>query len=426
MLNRFTELFKIPELRNKILLILGLLVFFRLLSAIPLPGVDVVALSNLLKNNQALGFLNVFSGGSLGNLSVALLGVGPYITATIILQLLTMIFPRLKEMYYEEGAIGRSKFNRLSRYLTIPLAVVQTFGFLNFLSTQGVVAKAGIGDPVLWLNILTAVAASMILLWVGERIDEQKMGNGVSLIIFAGIVSRFPSYIKSALVQFQAGALGIDSVIFFLVFVAVVVTAIVFVSQGEHRIAVSYPKRAQGNRVSGGVSSYLPIKVNQAGVIPIIFAMALLSFPQIIGNVALSISSTWGSAINDAIIHFIANQFLYGIFYFILVFVFTYFYTAVVFDPAEVSKNLQRSGGFVPGIRPGDPTKAYISSIIKKTTLFGATFLGLVAVLPFVSQAVTGMNFMIGGTSILIVISVAMEWVNQADSQLKMREYDIV
>jgi len=426
MLNKITQIFKVPEMRKKILIILGLLVFFRLLSAIPLPEVDLNALRTLLASNNLFGLLNVFSGGSLGNVSVALLGVGPYITATIILQVFTMIFPKLKEMYYEEGAAGRAKFNKLSRFITVPLAIVQTYGLLSFLAAQNVIPAFGILDASLWINIITAVAASMILLWVGDIIDEQKLGNGVSLIILAGIVSGFPSYIGTTLYQLLNGAIRWDTVGIFAIFAALVITLVVFVSQGEHRIPVSYPRRVKGNRVFGGVESYLPIKVNQAGVIPIIFALAILSFPQMIGSVLSGIMPGVGTQISESIMRFLNNPLAYSSIYFLLVCVFTYFYTSVVFNPEEVSKNLQRSGGFIPGIRPGEPTSHYLHSITGKITLFGAFFLGFVAILPMITQAITGQSFILGGTSLLIVVSVALDSANQIDSQMKVREYDAV
>ncbi|MDD5099145.1 MAG: preprotein translocase subunit SecY [Candidatus Colwellbacteria bacterium] len=426
MVNKIAQIFRIPEIRKKILVILGLLLFFRLLSVIPIPGANTEVLKNLLDANASLGLLNIFSGGSLSNVSIALLGVSPYITATIILQLLTMIFPKLKEIYYEEGATGRAKFNKISRLITIPLAFVQTYGILSLLASQQVIPSFTILDFSLWVNIMVATATAMILLWVGELIDEQKLGNGVSLIIFAGIVSGFPSYIGSVLSGLAYGTLRVDTLAVFIAFALIVITAIVFVNQGEHRVTISYPKRVKGTRVYGGVESYLPIKVNQAGVIPIIFALAILSFPQMIGNFLRGILPTAGVQISDAIMRFLNNQWAYGLIYLFLVFVFTYFYTAVVFNPEEISKNLQRSGGFIPGIRPGEPTQKYLNTIISKITLFGAAFLGFIAVLPMLTQGITGHSFTIGGTSLLIVVSVALDSANQIDSQLKVREYDTV
>ncbi|MDD4931041.1 MAG: preprotein translocase subunit SecY [Candidatus Colwellbacteria bacterium] len=426
MLNKIQQVFRVPEIRKKILIIMGLLIFFRLLSAIPLPGVDLAALRNLLQSNNLFGLLNIFSGGSLNNLSIALLSVGPYITATIILQLLTMIFPKLKEMYYEEGTAGRAKFNKLGRFLTVPLAAIQTYGLLSYLVAQRVIPAFGIFDISLWVNIMTAVAGSMIILWLGELIDEQKLGNGVSLVIFAGIVSGFPSYVGTTLFQLSQGAVRWDTIAVFLAFALLVIFAVVFVNQGEHRIPVSYPRRVKGNRVYGGVDSYLPIKVNQAGVIPIIFGIALLSLPQMVGQVLIGLWPGVGTTISESITRFLSNPVSYGAIYFFLVFAFTYLYTSVVFNPEEVSKNLQRSGGFIPGIRPGEPTSHFLSSITSKITLFGALFLGFIAILPMITQLITGKAFIIGGTSLLIVVSVALDSANQIDSQLKMREYDEV
>ena len=425
MVNKLLQIFKHPDTRKKVLVILGLLVFFRLLAAIPLPGVDIEALKTLLSANNLFGILNIFSGGAIGNLSIAMLGVGPYITATIIMQLLTMVFPRLKEAYYEEGAAGRAKFNRISRIITIPLAGLQTYALLTFLVSQNVIPSFGLLDLSFWINVLTAVAGSMILLWVGEIIDEQKLGNGVSLIIFAGIVAGLPSYLVNAYYQISQGFMRWDALLIFGILALAVIAAVVFVNQGEHKIPVSYPKRIRGNRVYGGVESYLPIRVNQAGVIPIIFAMAILSFPQMLGQVLMSFAPQIGIGINETIVRLMNNQLVYGSFYFILVFAFTYFYTAAVFNPEEISKNLQRSGGFIPGIRPGDPTSKHLSSIVSKITLFGALFLGLIAILPIATQAIVNQSFVIGGTAILIVVSVALDSWNQIDSQLKMREYEI-
>ena len=424
-MDKFLAIFRHPDTRKRILIILGLLIFFRLLTAIPLPGVNIEALRGLLAANNFFGIMNIFSGGAMGNLSIALLGVGPYITATIILQLLTIVFPRLKEIYHEEGTAGKAKFNRLGRLITVPLAILQTYALLAFLVTQGVFPAFSIFEFTFLINALTATASSMILLWVGEIIDEQKFGNGVSWIIFAGIVAGFPMMLGGAYTQLMQGLMRWDTLLIFAVLSLIVIAGVVFVNQGEHKIAVSYPKRIRGNRVYGGVESYLPIRVNQAGVIPIIFAIAMLSFPQMFGHLLIGFAPEFGTIVNDTITRFMNNQFAYGAFYFILVFVFTYFYTAVVFNPAEISKNLQRSGGFVPGIRPGEPTAKYIGSIVSKITFFGALFLGLIAVLPVATQALVNQNFVIGGTALLIVVSVALESWNQIDSQLKMREYEV-
>ena len=419
--NKFLLAFKIPEVRNKILIVTGLLAVTRLFAAIPVPGIDIGRLSGFLQSNQLLGFLDVFSGGGLSNFSLVMLGVGPYITSTIILQLLTMIFPKLKEIYYEQGEAGRAKFNRLSHYLTIPLAALQGYGFLNLLISQNVLGQMLPFDFA--RNVILITTGSMILVWIGDLITEQKIGNGVSLIIFAGIVTQLPKTIQGAIATYDPSML--PTYIAFLVLAVVVIAGVVYINEGERKVPISYSKRIRGNKMYGGSSSYLPLKVNQAGVIPIIFAISLLLFPQFIAQISAVFSADLSSKLNDLVNSIIGNQFIYSALYFFLVVVFTYFYTAVTFDPKEISKNLQRSGGFVPGIRPGDPTGEFLGKIINRTTLFGALFLGIIAVLPNITQMITGIQLLtIGGTALLIVVSVAIETMNQIDSQLVLREYE--
>lgn len=421
MFKRFLQVFKISDLRNKLLVVGGLLVGFRLMAAIPIPGIDVDRLRQLFEANQLLGFLNIFSGGALDNLSIVMLGVGPYITATIVMQLLTMIFPKLKEAYYEEGAAGRAKFNRYSRYLTVPLAALQSYGFLTLLNQQGVFLNFSL--TTILTNVVIVTAGSLLLVWIGELISEQKMGNGVSLIIFAGIVAGLPQIVRQNLVTYNPAVL--PTYVAFVLLSLVVIAAVVFVTEGERKIPVSYAKQIRGMKMYGGVSSYLPLRVNQAGVIPIIFAISILLFPQLFAQIAAAISPDFGSRLNDLVSTLLNNQIIYGLLYFVLVVAFTYFYTAVTFDPKEIAHNLQRSGGFVPGIRPGEPTKEFISRVVNRITLFGALFLGLVAILPILTQIVTGIQTLtIGGTALLIVVSVALELMKQVDSQLVMREYE--
>ncbi len=423
-MNKFFNIFRIPDLRKKILVVLGLLIAFRLLAAIPIPGVDRVALENFFGSSQLFSFLNIFSGGGLSNLSIAMLGVGPYITATIIMQLLTMIFPNLKKIYYEEGEQGRAKFNRISRYLTVPLAALQGYGFLNLLTSQGVLPALSPFSFEMFSNVLIVTAGSMILVWLGELISEQKIGNGVSLIIFAGIVSQLPQSIAQAFATYTAS--DIPTYVAFVIVSIVVIAGVVFIQQGERKIPVSYARRIRGNKIYGGVASYLPLKVNQAGVIPIIFAISILLFPQFFAQIiAAIISPELGTKVVDLVNRFLANQLLYGFFYFVLVVLFTYFYTAVTFDPQEISKNLQKSGGFIPGIRPGESTGQFLAKIINRITLFGALFLGAIAVLPIITQSLLGAESLsIGGTSLLIVVAVALETMQQLDSQLTIREYE--
>jgi len=420
-MEKLLQILETPELRKKILIVSALLVIFRLLSATPIPGVDAARLSNFLSSNQLFGFFNLFSGGSLANLSIVMLGVGPYITATIIMQLLTMIFPNLKEIYYEQGELGRAKFNRISRYLTVPLAGLQSYGFLNLLISQQILLPLSLFDLI--RNILVVSAGSVFLVWLGELISEQKIGNGVSLIIFSGIVSQLPGTIQRLFLTYTPDLL--PTYFAFLILSIIVIGGVVFISEGERKVPISYSKRVQGNRVYGGVSSYLPLKVNQAGVIPIIFAVSLLLFPQFIAQISALISLDLSLLLNSLVNRFLANQIIYSALYFALVVLFTYFYTAVTFDPQEISKNLQRSGGFIPGIRPGQPTGDFLGKIINRTTLFGALFLGVIAVLPNLTQILTGIQLLsIGGTALLIVVSVALEIMKQVESQLVLREYE--
>jgi len=365
--------------------------------------------------------LDLFSGGALSNLSVVMLGVGPYITATIIMQLLTMIFPRLKEIYYEQGELGRAKFNRISRYITVPLAALQGFAFLNLLKSQQVLAINSTFDII--RNVIIITAGSMFLVWLGELISEQKIGNGVSLLIFAGIVNRLPQTVKAMFLNYSPAQ--IPTYLVFLVLSLVVIAGVVFINEGERKIPVSYSRRVRGNKMYGGVSSYLPLKVNQAGVIPIIFAVSLLLLPQLIAQASIIISQDFSTKVTGLVNSFMNNQVFYSSFYFFLVFVFTYFYTAATFDPVEISKNLQRSGGFIPGIRPGEHSGQYLSKVINRITLFGALFLGVIAVLPNLVRMFTGIQALtLGGTSLLIVVSVALEIKKQINSQLVMREYE--
>ncbi|MBZ1348679.1 MAG: preprotein translocase subunit SecY [Candidatus Liptonbacteria bacterium] len=423
MFEKIKQVFKIPDLRKKILIIIFLLIVFRIFIAIPIPGINEERLRELVAGNQMLGYLNIFSGGALGNLSIAMLGVAPYITATIILQLLTVVFPKLKEIFYEEGAIGREKFERLGRLLTVPLAALQSFGFLRFLSAQGIFAETALLNVL--GNVIVITAGSMVILWLGELINKQQLGSGVSLIIFAGIVSGLPMSLGGGLENFRLGILRLDMILIFAILALAVIVGITIINAAERKIPVSYAKRIRGNRVYGGVSTYLPLKLNQAGVIPIIFAVSVLIFPQFIGQVLSGISPVAGERILEFFTKIQNNNLIYGILYFILVFIFTYFYTAIVFNPKEIAKNLQRSGGFLPGVRPGPPTISYLSSVISRITLFGAVFLGFVAILPIITQFLTDLpNLTIGGTALLIVVAVALEITKKIDSELKIREYE--
>lgn len=407
-------------LRSRILFILGALIVFRLLSAIPIPGVDILKLQTFINNNQFLGVLNIFSGGGLSTLSIIMLGVGPYITGSIIMQLLTMMSPRLKAMYQEDGEIGRKKFNQISRLITVPLALVQGLALLSFLGKQGILGDMSIFGMV--TNISVVVAGSLFIMWIGELMSEFGIGNGVSIIIFAGIVASIPTALSQFLFTFDIA--NLPTYILFLIIGALIVAGVVMVSEAERPVPVTYAKQIRGEHVSGGTQTYLPIRVNQAGVIPIIFALSILLFPQMIGSFLATSTNAVLVSISNGLMWFVNNTWLYSLVYFILVFLFTYFYTAVTFDPEQISTNLQKNGAFIPGIRPGASTKEYLSKILNRTTMMGAVFLGVIAVLPLVMKSITGItSFSIGGTSLLIVVSVVLDLIKKTDAQLSMREY---
>jgi len=408
------------ELRKRLLFILIILGIFRLLTTIPIPGIDPARLATLIGNSQFLGLLNLFSGGGLSNLSIMMLGVGPYITATIIMQLLTLMSPKLKAMYQEEGEAGRARFSQYSRILTLPLALLQATGFLILLQRESVVSSLSVFSFA--TNIIVIAAGSVLLMWLGEMITEFGVGNGVSLIIFAGIIARLPTALSGIAATYDPSQLPLYVALVALSLV--VIYAVVYVTEAERPVPVTYAKQVRGQKVYGGVSTYLPLRVNQAGVIPIIFALSILLFPQMIFSFLV------GSA--NAVVHQIAtvglsvvnNPWLYDSIYFILVFLFTYFYTAVTFDPIVISENLQRSGAFVPGVRPGHPTAEYLSKIVTRITMVGALFLGVIAVLPLILRSTTGnASFAIGGTALLIVVSVVIDLVKNIDAQVSMREY---
>lgn len=407
-------------LRKRVLFVFVALIIFRLLAAIPIPGIDTLALNRFLSNNQFFGILNIFSGGGLSNLSIIMLGVGPYITGSIIMQLLTIMVPALKKIYSEEGESGRKRFTQYSRLLTVPLAGLQGFALLAILEKQSILVNLTAFDRI--LNIIIVVAGAILLMWIGELISEFGIGNGVSLIIFAGIVSRLPSNISELIFTFDSRQIPL--LLMFAVVGLLTVAGIVMVTEAERPIPVTYAKQVRGSKVYGGGSTYLPLRVNQAGVIPIIFALSILLFPQMIGAFLSRFSNAILLKISAVLSSFSQTSLLYGVLYFILVFLFTYFYTAVTFDPDSLSTNLQKNGAFIPGIRPGASTADYISKVLSRITLLGALFLGFIAVLPIIMQHVTGIaSLALGGTSILIVVSVVLDLIKKIDAQVSMREY---
>ena len=419
-LNKMKLIWTDKILRKKVLFVLFALIIFRLLAAIPIPGVDTIELTRFLSNNQFFGILNIFSGGGLTNLSVIMLGVGPYITGSIIMQLLTIMVPSLKRIYQEEGEAGRKKFAQYGRLLTVPLAAVQGFSLLYILEKQNILVNLTGFDRI--TNLIIVIAGSVLLMWIGELVSEFGIGNGVSLIIFAGIVSRLPSWVSQHIFTFDVSQIPLYLV--FLVLGGLILAGIVLVTEAERPIPVTYAKRVRGTKMYGGGSTYLPLRVNQAGVIPIIFALSILLFPQMIGAFLSRYSNVIVAKISHALLSFTQTSVLYAVLYFIFVFLFTYFYTAVTFDPEALSTNLQKNGAFIPGIRPGLSTSEYISKVLSRITLLGAVFLGVVAILPLVMQFATGnTTFALGGTSILIVVSVVLDLMKKVDAQISMREY---
>lgn len=408
-------------LRNRILFVLGALLVFRLLANIPIPAAAGQDLGALLANDQALGFLNLLTGGGLSAVSIVMLGVGPYITASIIMQLLTMMSPKIKAMYHEEGELGRRKMTQYSRLLSVPLALMQGYGLITYLSKQGILS--GLTPFEILTNTIIVAAGSMLLMWIGELISEFGIGNGVSLLIFAGIVSSLPAQAAELLYTFDVSKAPIY--LASVVVIALIIAGVVYMTEAERPVPVTYAKQARGGgSMSLGGTTYLPLRVNQAGVIPIIFALSLLVFPTVVANAL----ATTGSGAVQAVAAFIqatlANPWVNGALYFGLVFIFTYFYTAVTFDPEAIATNLQKNGAFIPGIRPGVHTSEYLAKILTRITLVGAVFLGAIAVLPIIMQEITDVaSLAIGGTALLIVVSVVLDLVKKVDAQVSMREY---
>jgi preprotein translocase subunit SecY len=417
---KLTLLLSDPALRNRLLFVVGALLVFRVLAAIPIPGINATQLDLFFNNNQFFGLLNIFSGGGLSNLSLVMLGVGPYITASIIMQLLTLMVPALKQLYQEEGEAGRARFSMYSRWLTLPIAVVQGISFLIILERQGVLPALGF-FPFL-VNLITIVAGSLLLMWIGELISEYGLGNGVSLIIFAGIVASLPTQVSQLLFSFDS-----TQVPLYLAFLAiglVTIAAVVFITEAERSIPVTYAKRVRGMKFFGGSSTYLPLRLNQAGVIPIIFALSFLLIPQMFASFFATSSVAVLANMSNWILGVLQNLTVYGLAYFVLVFLFTYFYTAVTFDPKQISENLQKNGAFIPGVRPGPSTEEYLGQVITRITFVGALFLGLIAVMPIVMQSLTGIaTLALGGTALLIVVQVILDLARRIDAQISIREY---
>lgn len=421
MIEKLTQIWKARDLRNSILFILGMLVIFRLAAHIPIPGVNVVALREFFASNQILGLMNIFSGGGMENFSIVMMGVAPYITSSIIFQLLAMIIPKLEEMQKEEQ--GRQQINMWTRWLTVPLAMLQSFGMITLLRRSSSAILGDISAFDLGAMIITITAGTIFLMWLGELISEKKIGNGISLIIFAGIVAGLPQVVQQTLVTFDPSQLFL--LISFTVIALITVIGVVIITEGQRNVPVQYARQIRGNRMYGGTSTHLPLRVNMAGVIPIIFAISVVIFPPMIAQFFIHARTAWIAKGAEWTIVFFQNQLVYGILYFLLVFAFTFFYTEVIFHPTQIAENLQKQGGFIPGIRPGRHTSEYLANTTHKIIFVGALFLGIIAILPLIMRYFTGMQSLaIGGTSLLIVVAVVIETVKQIESQLTMREYE--
>lgn len=407
-------------LRNRVLFVLGALVIFRFFANIPIPAALGQNLAALISQNQALGFLNLLTGGGLSAVSLVMLGVGPYITASIIMQLLTMMSPKFKAMYSEEGELGRRKFTQYSRLLSVPLAIAQGYGLLAYLSSQGILPALTPLDYL--INVSIVVGGSLFLMWIGELISEFGIGNGVSLIIFAGIIAQLPTTLGQLVFTFDVAQIPLY--LGSLVAIVLIVLAVVYITEAERPVPVTYAKQSRGGKTTMGGTTYLPLRVNQAGVIPIIFALSILIFPNVIANALASLGNETVQMIAVFVKNALSNIWVNGILYFVLVFIFTYFYTAITFDPDAIATNLQKNGAFVPGIRPGTHTSEYLARILTRLTFVGAVFLGIIAVLPLIMQEITNVQSLaVGGTGLLIVVSVTLELVKKVDAQVSMREY---
>jgi preprotein translocase subunit SecY len=430
MLEAIGNALRIPELRRKILFTLGLFVVFRVLAHIAVPGTDQAALARLFNKNQFLGLLDLFSGGGLSSFSIIAMGVNPYINASIIMQLMAVVSTRIKELQ-KEGEYGRRKITRWTRYLTVGLGLLQAWGLTILFRNQGVLSNIAFGWFGIVAIMITLTAGTIMLMWFGELITEYGIGNGISLVIFAGIVGRIPNTIYNLLSG--GGQANLVPLLIFTALAILVTAFIIEVQQAQRKIPVQSAQRVVGRKVYQGRSSHLPLRVNQAGVIPIIFAISIMFFPVIIGNFLANSPSPWQD-ISHALRTYwlptgpnIATDILYNLVYFILIFGFTYFYTAVTFDPVDTADYLKKHAAFIPGIRPGAATAQYLDRTMTRITFAGAMFLGSITVLvPLVAAALTKIptqNMYLGGTAILIVVGVALDTMKQIETQLIMRQY---
>jgi preprotein translocase subunit SecY len=415
--------FRAPDIRRKILFTLGILLIFRVLTNVPVPGVDQARLSQLFESNQLLGLLDLFSGGGLATASIIGMGVNPYINASIIMQLMQGVIPSLGELA-REGEYGRNKINQYTRMLTVPMAFAQGYGFSVLLASNQVIPSNPFFSFETLSLLISFTAGTVLLMWLGELISERGLGNGISFIIFAGIVGRIPH---------QAGPIvtgpdGFVRIIPFAIIAIIVIAGVVFINEGQRRIPVQYASRVRGRRMYQGQTQYLPLKVTMAGVIPIIFAISILLFPAQIAQYFTASDADWVKNAATWVVNNLSNNnvLVYGVLYFVLVVFFTYFYTAFQFRPEQTADYLRKNGGFIPGIRPGRPTEEFLARVTNRITLGGALFLASLAVLPLiVSGLIPGtQGLQLGGTSILIVVSVVVETMKQLEAQMLMRNYE--
>ncbi len=416
-MNYFLRALKIPELRNGLLFILFVLTIFRLTAHIPVPGIDADTLSSLLTGNQFLGLLNVFSGGTLKNFSIVALGVAPYITASIIFQLLGMMIPAVEEMQKEEQ--GRQKLNRWTRFATVPLSFLQGYALISVINQSTGLAIQGVE---LIIALVCMSAGTVFLMWLAELISEKKLGNGMSIMIFAGIIASFPGFVGQTLATYTQAELV--NMIIFVALSLVTVVAVVFISEGQRNLPVQYARGGTGGGTK--VTSSLPLRVNMGGMIPILFALSLITLPPLAGQYFLNARSEVIRNIASTVIDLFSAGWFYGLAYFLLVVMFTFFYASVVFRPEQVAENLQKQGGFIPGVRPGEQTAHYLQWVVNRILLAGAVFLATIAVLPVIMQEATGnQNLLVGGSSVIIIVSVIIDMVKQTEAQLSMRSYDL-
>ncbi|WKZ24406.1 MAG: preprotein translocase subunit SecY [Patescibacteria group bacterium] len=421
-MEKLLKIWRIEEIRNSVLFVLAMLVIFRIAAHIPVPGANPEALKTFFAGNDILGLLNIFSGGGMENFSIVMMGVGPYITASIIFQLLTMLIPKLEEMNKEEA--GKRKITMWTRWATVPFAMIQSYSMIILLRNTGAGVIQDLSPFDYFTIMATVTAGTIFLMWLGELISEKKVGNGISLMIFAGIIAGLPSAVQELSLNYTPDML--TTIIGLLVIGLITVVGVVVINEGQRNIPVQYARQMRGGHSFGGNSTHLPLRVNMAGVIPIIFAISVVLFPPMVAQFFVGAASPTLASAAQWVINFFNDQLAYGIMYFLLVFGFTYFYTEIVFHPSKIAENLQKQGGFIPGIRPGRHTTEYLGNTTHKIILVGALFLSTIAVLPLILQAFSGLpSLAIGGTSLLIVVSVVIDAVKQIQSQVTMREYSM-